>query len=129
MKKTFMGALSLALLTVAVFVPSLASAQSTGSLSSCAVLDAQGAEGVVSCLIGFFNYFIYVIVALSVVYIVIGAFKLMSEEKRDEGKQTIYHGIIALFVMMSIWGFVNILNRTFDLQTNAPARGSIRLIP
>ena len=41
---------------------------------------------------------------------------IRSEEKREEGKQTIMYDIIGIFVMVSIWGLVNILNRTFNLQ-------------
>ncbi len=54
---------------------------------------------------------------------------IYSEEKREEGKQTVYYGVIALFVMMSIWGFVNILNNTFRLNTDADPTDTIRLIP
>jgi hypothetical protein len=110
-------------------LPSIALAQGSRSdLGTCKTLERWGAEGLVSCITSFFNYAIYIIMALSVVYIVIGAFKLMNEEKREEGKKTVYYGIIALFVMMSIWGFVNILNSTFGLNTDAPTT-RVRLIP
>jgi hypothetical protein len=53
----------------------------------------------------------------AVVYIVWGAFQMItSEEKRASGRDTIVYGVIGLFVMISIWGFVNILDRTFNLQ-------------
>lgn len=128
MKKTFFGAVALSLF-VALALPSVASAQNVGSIGSCRNLQSQGAAGVVSCLVGFFDYFIYLVVALSVVYTVVGAFRMMGEEKREEGKKTVYYGIIALFVMMSIWGFVNILNRTFGLNINANQVNQVRLIP
>lgn len=35
------------------------------------------------------------------------------EEKRTAARGMIIFGIIALFVMVSVWGFVNILARTF----------------
>jgi Type IV secretion system pilin len=127
MKKAFMGAATLALLTVLSF-PSFVSA-ATGSVGSCKTsLQNGGVDGLISCITSFFNAAIYLIMAFSVVYIVYGAFKLMNEEKRDEGKQTVYYGIIALFVMMSIWGFVNILNNTFGLSKDAPTT-QIKLIP
>jgi hypothetical protein len=72
-------------------------------------------------LIVYFNYFIYIITALTVLYTVIGAFHMIgSEEKREDGKTAVYYGIIGLFVMMSIWGLVNILDATFKLSGDAP---------
>src|SRR3989338_3101652 len=46
-------------------------------------------------------------------YIVHGA----EEEKRAEGKKFMIFGIIGIFMMLSIWGFVNVLVKTFDLDT------------
>jgi hypothetical protein len=54
--------------------------------------------------------------AFSVLYIVWGAFKLMKEEGREEGKNIVLYGIIGLFVMVSIWGLVNVLDNTFQLS-------------
>ncbi len=126
MKKILVaGFLALTVLTA----PVLASAQAKGSISSCGQLQTEGAAGLVKCIIAFFDYFVYIVTALAVVYIVLGAFKLLNEEKRDEGKQTIYYGIIGLFVMMSIWGFVNILNNTFKLGTSADQVNRPTLIP
>lgn len=85
------------------------------SLASCQNIAANGVAGVVSCLIGFMNNALYLIMAAAVLYIVWGAFQLMKEEKRDEAKNTVLFGIIGLFVMISIWGLVNILDKTFNL--------------
>jgi hypothetical protein len=72
-------------------------------------------------VIVYFNYFIYIITALTVLYTVIGAFHMIgNEEKREEGKTAVYYGIIGLFVMMSIWGLVNILDATFSLSRETP---------
>ncbi len=46
---------------------------------------------------------------------------ITKEEKREEAKQTVYYGIIGLFVMISIWGFVNILDKTFNLADGPKA--------
>jgi len=37
-------------------------------------------------------------------------------EKRSQGQQLMLWGIIAFFVMVSVWGLVNILVGTFDLN-------------
>jgi hypothetical protein len=36
-----------------------------------------------------------------------------NEEKRQGGRNMMIFGIISLFVMVSVWGFVNILSRSF----------------
>ena len=90
----------------------------TGALSSCSSIFSNGASGVVGCIVGFFNTAIGLIIAAAVVYIVWGAFTMIrSEEKREEGKKVVLYGIIGLFVMVSIWGFVNILTNTFGTKT------------
>lgn len=43
-----------------------------------------------------------------------------NEEKRKKGKNFIIGGLIALFVMLSIWGLVGILTGTFDLSNTVP---------
>jgi hypothetical protein len=50
-----------------------------------------------------------------VVYFVAGG---ANEEKRDQGKQLAIWGIIGLFVMVSVWGLVNLLSGTFRFQNN-----------
>jgi len=49
-----------------------------------------------------------------------------SEEVRTKGKQFMVWGIIALFVIASMWGFVFVLINTFGVDIeSAPARGVI----
>jgi hypothetical protein len=48
------------------------------------------------------------------------------EASRKEGKSFVLHGIIALFVMVSVWGLVNILRGTFLLDNdNIPSAPAI----
>jgi hypothetical protein len=88
------------------------------SLSSCGDV-INGASSIVGCIAGVFNTIIYLIISAAVVYIVWGAFTMIrSEEKREEGKKVILYGVIGLFVMVSIWGFVNILVNTFGTNVD-----------
>ncbi len=41
-------------------------------------------------------------------------------EKRKQGKMYMIWGIVALFVMLSIWGLVSILSNTFGINTVIP---------
>ena len=43
-------------------------------------------------------------------------FNTGSEEGRKKGIQIMIWGIIALFVMVSIWGIIEVLNVTFDIR-------------
>lgn len=43
-----------------------------------------------------------------------------NEEARKKGKSFMIWGIIALFVMISMWGLVNVLSNTFGVKTLIP---------
>lgn len=43
-----------------------------------------------------------------------------NEEKRKQGKSYMIWGLIALFVMVSMWGLVGVLTKTFGIQTLIP---------
>lgn len=43
-----------------------------------------------------------------------------NEEKRKKGKSFMIWGLIALFVMISIWGLVGVLTSTFGIKTLIP---------
>ena len=43
-----------------------------------------------------------------------------NEEGRKKGKSFMIWGLIALFVMISMWGLVGVLTKTFGIQTLIP---------
>ncbi|MEK7586156.1 MAG: hypothetical protein AAB477_02935 [Patescibacteria group bacterium] len=43
-----------------------------------------------------------------------------NEEKRKKGKTYIIWGLVALFVMISMWGLVGVLTNTFGIKTLIP---------
>ncbi len=114
-------------LLLALVVPSVVSAQNppTGMVTNtgtgqCSNLSNNGLKGVVNCIVEVLSAVVGLLIAGAVVFVLYGAFQMIqSEEKRDEGKQKIYHGIIGLFVMVSVWGLVRIIQSTFSL-TNTP---------
>lgn len=65
-----------------------------------------------------------IIISIAVIYFVYNAFAYMiaaDEEKKAEAKSKMIYGIIALFVMVSVWGLVNVLSGTFGFtKTDAP---------
>ena len=60
------------------------------------------------------------IVAAAVLFFVWGVFKFVAsgddEEKRAAGRFMMINGVIAIFVMVSIWGLVAFLDSTFELE-------------
>lgn len=67
---------------------------------------------------------ILLIVSIAVVSFLWGVSKYVlhggDEAKRTEGTHIMIYGIIALFVMVSVWGFVTILVNTFFGEVPLP---------
>lgn len=68
-------------------------------------------------LICILDYAVPFLISLALVLFLIGVVRFVAagdnEEKRQGGRDLMIFGIIALFVMVSVWGFVNILSNTF----------------
>lgn len=96
---------------------------------------AQGSRGdgvtigktlgkIIDQAIDFINvYLIPLIFAVAFVAFIIGIFQYFftgGEEGRKKGKDYIIWGVIAFFVMVSVWGIVNLIDRTFQLDDSTP---------
>ena len=120
MKKKEQHYLSGSLLLVAsLLLPSLAHAQATCNIGS------GGIGGLFDCGIDIINHIIPFLIALALVYFIYGVanFVLSAGEpgEQTKAKSMIAYGIIALFVMVSVWGLVNVLRNTFQFSsTTAP---------
>lgn len=105
---------ALSILTLAVLVlPSIAHAQNIGGLLGL----LNQANDLINRLIPF-------VIALTVLIFLWGVFRFVMSggdgDKRKEAQGYMIWGIIALFVMVSVWGLVNILVRSFNLDPAAP---------
>lgn len=92
--------------------------QPATGIAACQTLTTSGFAGVAQCALGILNTIIPIIVAITVVYIIWGAFGLTRSEGEDRKKwrDVILYGIVGLFVMVSIYGLVAILTGTFGLS-------------
>ncbi len=67
--------------------------------------------------IGNLEGLIPVLILVGVVTFITGILRFLNAgddaEKRSAGRKIMIYGIIVLFVMVSIWGFVNILTQSF----------------
>lgn len=110
MKKNLLKVGTLAL---AAF-PGIAAAQSIG-----------GILGLLTSASDLINRLIPFVIALTVLIFLWGIFKFViaggDGEARKEAQGYIIWGIVALFVMVSVWGLVNILVRSVNLDNTAPA--------
>lgn len=77
--------------------------------------------GLVGAFMGVLNSIVPLLIAAAIVYTMYTALMMVKEEgeKRDEWRTKLIYGIVAIFVMISVYGLVNILVGTFDL-VNAP---------
>ncbi len=87
--------------SVGLFTPVFAFAAST-----------QGIEKLLNDVHRVISLVIPVLIALGVVGFMWGIVLYLFGKNKDEGKQMMLWGIIALFVMTSVWGLVNILRTT-----------------
>lgn len=101
-------------------LPLVAFAQNTPG--DCALPDnpkLQNLFDFVSCVVN--NSIIPLIFTLAVAFFIYGVVQFMlndsNEEKREKGKQYMVWGIIALTVMVSVWGLVKIVGDTVGVDT------------
>ncbi|HVU06374.1 MAG TPA: pilin [Candidatus Paceibacterota bacterium] len=79
------------------------------------------------------NTILPLIIAAAVVWFVWSMFQLFlagdAEEKKEKAKTNIIYGVVAIFVMVSIWGLVNILVNTFGLSNQSPTTNGTNQLP
>ena len=73
-----------------------------------------------------------IFVALALIYFIWGLMKFIlaaDSEAREEGKKGMWLGIVALFVIVSIWGIVAFISRTLGIDSttnvNPPTVGKL----
>lgn len=77
-------------------------------------------------------YIIPILVSIGLIVFLWGILKYVSsgddEEKRNSGRNFMLYGVVGLFIMVSVWGLVAIINRTFGIgQGGAPS--GIPIVP
>lgn len=69
------------------------------------------------------NVVIEILIAFAVIWIIYNVVRYIVKADSDDRKpigMAILWGIVGLFVILSIWGLVNILTNTFRTNTNTP---------
>jgi hypothetical protein len=95
-----------------VFLPGIVAAQpKSGEITSV--------NGVISKFEELVNAAIPVLITLAVLYIIYAVVRYMiagNEEDKGKSKGMVGWGVLGLFIILSIWGLVNILVGTFSLD-------------
>ncbi|PCI20191.1 hypothetical protein COB64_02675 [Candidatus Wolfebacteria bacterium] len=100
------------------FIPMLASAQTVGSILFK-----------VSELL---NTIIPILITLAVIYFIYGVIQYVTakdEDKQAEARKVIVSGIIGIFVIVSIWGLVSLVARTFGIGSGLDPSLGIPCVP
>ncbi len=77
------------------------------------------ASSILTTIATFMKAIIPVLITLGIIYFIWGVLSYVlgkSDDAKKEGRDRMIYGIIGLFVIISIWGLVNILNSTFGIQ-------------
>ncbi len=110
-------------LTILLWVtPLISLGATTNTSTSNTVNNLKELGGFILSLL--LDYVIPIIIGFAVVVFLWGILKFITkagdEGAQTEGKQLMLWGIIALFVMTSVWGLVHILTNTFGLPYGIP---------
>ena len=103
--------------------PSFALAQTAGQITD--------ADTLVAKLVGIGNTLTQLLVAFAVIWIIYNVVRYIVKADSDDRKpigNAILWGIVGLFVILSIWGLVNILRNTFT-TTDSIDKTEIPQIP
>ena len=85
---------------------------------------AQNLQSVLGTFSNLINLAIPVVLALAVLYFFWGLAQYVlnaaNEDKKAEGRNIMIWGIIVLFVMVSVWGLIRLLQDTFNVGGQTP---------
>src|SRR4051812_731630 len=101
----------------------LAASLALPALAFAQVTDVQSLGQTIISIIN--TVLVPLIFALAFIVFLWGVFQYFiagaaDEEKREGGKSLMIYGLIGFFVMVSVWGIVNLLLGTFNLNSNPP---------
>ena len=90
---------------------------SSGSLTLCSLIVR---------IVGYLNQILFLLIGLSVVTFTYYVFKyfIKPNENHDEAGKYVMYSVIGFFVILSMWGLVNILQNTFGIGNVGYAQSS-----
>ena len=113
------------------FAPVAAFAQGgfSSGLQGQAIINQQGGNGqattfgyILGVIQGLLNILVPLLITAGVAWFIWGVVQFVTSgdaEKKEQGQQHMIQGIIGIFVIVSIWGLVAILQNTFGVSGNS----------
>lgn len=95
---------------------------------SMALAAGQGLAGVLDVISSLISTAVPIVISLAVLYFLWGLATYLLRQEKEAGKEMMVWGIIALFIMVSIWGLVNLLKDTFNLDDNINIENPVNVI-
>jgi len=90
----------------------------------CTPAAATDFKSLVNKIIENINYLMVLVVGLAVFVFIWGIFKYFvagaNEKKVEEARNVLIYGLLGIFIMLSVWGLVNILINTFGFTATQP---------
>lgn len=93
---------------------------------------AADAFSILTTIANILNYIVPILITLAVVYFVWGVIQYTvstDEEAKKGAKGKIINGIIGLFVIVSFWGIVGIIRKTFNVGDSAYTNSVVPCVP
>lgn len=91
----------------------------------------DGISGILSTVSQIIGQLVPLVIGLAVLYFLWGVLQYVvakDSEGQKEARGVMLMGIIVLFVMVSVWGLVNLLGDTLKLDTNTPDLPSVPIL-
>ena len=67
------------------------------------------------------QYIIPILVGLAIAFFFWGLVKYIREPEKPAGKSTMIAGIVAIFIMVTLWGLILFAQRTFGIENQNPS--------
>ncbi|HRY30978.1 MAG TPA: hypothetical protein P5328_01130 [Candidatus Paceibacterota bacterium] len=102
------------------------------SLFPVVALAASGIEGVIDKIKSIIDALIPLVIGIAVIVFIWGILQYIiatDDDKRKEARYVMIYGIIVLFVMVSVWGLVELLSDTLDIDAGGTSGINVPGIP
>jgi hypothetical protein len=93
---------------------------------------AADAFSVIAVITNILNRVIPVLIILAVVYFIWGVIQYtvaQDEEKKKKSRSAIIHGLVGLFVIVTFWGIIHLIQNTFLVGNERLDAGAVPCIP
>lgn len=99
---------------------------SSGSGTQCSTSGSLTLCSLIVRVVGYLNQILFLLIGLSVVTFAYYVFKyfIKPNENHDEAGKYVLYSVIGFFVILSMWGLVNILQNTFGIGNTGYSQNS-----